>query len=324
MGKKNWDIEKIHRGKSVKEALLKYETSDDTKEAIKEVIKNPVPDNINTVKGLILKDSIISAENRNEVLLILAGITEKNLNFHNCPEDYESRKSEAIYAAKSTQYHSMIMAQRLTAIRDDKQYQDEKDVNGNIKYYDFVDFIKGEIPMGKTTVYNLIDVWNFYGDRVQSIGLGNELQYSKLLPSIPFLKTDSELIDDTIIKNKFWDWMMTLSQQEIKQMAAELKIELGLIEKIETQIPVDVNYKYESRGNLIKIGNDSIELSPKFDSAKARYYKNIIKIVSNNKENGKETYIATIKKGDEKAFKLLERKIQEAKEKGLKLNIGLK
>jgi len=301
--------------------------SDETKNAITGFTKTPTIQKALTISNIIGNDNIITSTNKKELLLILANIIKTNINFQNCPDDYEDLKKESKYLSGLSQYSLMLMAQRLKKIRDEKKYLDDKDVYGNSIYLDFKDFIENEIKIGRTTVYNLIDVFDYYGSRVQALEHEENIQYAKLVLSIPILKYLSDESDIFKTLNYFWDAMLKgyFSFRELVKKANELKIKYGIIESKNDNRLVDVNYKYESKGDKINIGNKNLfTINPDFDSEKAKYFKNVIKTVSNNKENGKETYLAPINKGDEKAFKLLENKIKEAREKGLKLNIVLK
>jgi len=329
MSKKNFSKNNEERHESLTELNVSFEMAKETRDVIKNVNEEPNIKNIEIAKEVILEDNIISAENKNELLLKLADIIFENISIYNIPDSYEQLKYESKYLSGLSQYSLFAMAPRLKKIKNGYKYLEEKDDKGNSIYTDFKDFVENELNMSRQTAYKLIDIYDYYGSRVAPGRHANILiQYTKLYPTLPLLKAENNIVnkkEKDEIKEYFWTSMLNnISRSELEKEANELKLKYGIIEKKEIQNPVDVNYNYKLKGNQIKIGNDTIELSPNFDSEKARYFKNIIKIVSNNKENGKETYLATIKKGDEKAFKLLENKIKEAREKGLKLNIVLK
>ncbi len=305
--------------------------SDETKNAITGFTKTPTIQKALTISNIIGNDNIITSTNKKELLLILADIIKVNINFENCPNDYEELKIEVKYLSGLTQYSFMLMAQRLMKIRDKKLYLEERDESGNIKYKDFTVFVENEMQMSRGTIYKMIDIYDYYGSRVSPGRHADELlQYTKLVPSLPLLKADVSIIDyndKEKITELFWGSMLNnISKHDLELKANELKLKYGIIEFKKEEAALNINFKYESKGNKIKIGNKKLcEFSNDLNADIINLYKYGIKIISNNKEHGKETYFATVdNKDDEKVFKLFEKKLKEAREKGLKINIVVK
>ena len=260
----------------------------------------------------------------------LVDIIKTNINFNNCPDNYYELKNEAKYLAGISQYAFMLMAQRLIKIRDKKLYEKESDEKGDQKYFDFKDFIENELDISRRTAYNYIDVFTFFGDRVQALAHEKKLQFSKLIPCVSLI--NSKNIDEKITNfliEYFWNEILkgNLSFRDIQKKVAEFKLQYGIIEKKEDQL-LDINYKYESKGNKIILGNKKFcEFNPEFDIETVKYFKDGIKQLSYNKANGKATKFVAIDEDDkeqEKTVKDFKRKLLEAKEKGLQLKIVVK
>ncbi|MGD0021707.1 MAG: hypothetical protein ABSC54_05330 [Smithellaceae bacterium] len=81
-------------------------------------------------------------------------------------------------------------------IRDGELYKEDG-------YKDFKSFIAGELKVGKTSVYNAIDLVDYFG--VQSTGLAPY----KLLPALPLLKADDEIISKADKKEVYFDNFIT-------------------------------------------------------------------------------------------------------------------
>jgi hypothetical protein len=135
------------------------------------------------------------------------------LNFDNCPEDYESLKFEAKYLAGLSGYSFAVMAQRLTRIRDGRLYEADG-------YPDFRGFVAAEIELSRSTVYNYIDVYEYFGDLLAEGAA--DVEHSKLLPAVQLLRDADERRKDALRK-RFWKAARTKTYREIQAEIAALK-----------------------------------------------------------------------------------------------------
>ena len=141
-------------------------------------------------------------------------------NFDNCPDDYESLKTEAKFLAGITQYSFFLMAQRLLKIRDRALYREDG-------YPDFKSFVERELNISRSTVYNYIDIVNFFG--VQPVGHDDKVEYTKLLPAVSILRADKEGLPKEAIKKQFLEDVKFKSKREIIEEANEIKVKYGLV-----------------------------------------------------------------------------------------------
>ena len=217
---KKFDIEKMQRGKSLSEIALKIERmEDETKAVLFSADKNPTKENIITAVSVLEKDTAIDDVSRNRLIDKLKYDYSALFSFNNCPEDYESLKNEAKFLAGMTQVSFILMAQRLMKIRDGELYK----VDG---YNDFKSFIDSELKIAKRTVYDYIDIISCFGVRLTA--LGDNIEYSKLSPLIPLLKSDNPDIPKEELKTLFLKEIKEKSQRELREEAKELKIKYGL------------------------------------------------------------------------------------------------
>ena len=197
-------------------------TNENTKKVIKEAIDHPTKEHIIDAIEVIREDDIISDTERKELIKSFQDQFTSIFNFNNCPDDYESLKKEAKFLSKMTQYSFLLMAQRLLKIRDNQLYTGDG-------YDDFKSFIENELPIAKTTVYCYIDVYTLFG--VQTSELDVKIDYSKLFPVLPILKSERDDIPKDQLKSKFIREAQQKSAREIKDEAKELKIKYGLFKK---------------------------------------------------------------------------------------------
>ncbi len=190
--------------------------SNETKDAIMGINK---PDDVTVAIKKVESDAILTVVEKTDIINRLKEEYISLFNFNNCPEDYESLKAEAKFLAGITQYSFLLMAQRLVKIRDEKLY--EKD-----NYDDFKSFIEGEIKIKRTMAYNYIDIVSFFG--VQALEHEENLEYSKLIPIIPLLKTERDDIPREEIKKAFIEKARSESFRDITEDARELKVKYGL------------------------------------------------------------------------------------------------
>ena len=168
----------------------------------------------------------ISSDEKNRIIDDIKYTYHKLFNFNNCPEDYETLKKEAKFLLGITQHSFLLMAQRLLKIRDEKLYKADK-------YNTFREFIKNELPVEKSTVYNYLNLIIFFG--VKPFDTNPELNPSKLIPVLPLLKESNDQItvkDKQNLKNRFIKEASKKSAREIKVKADEFKVKYGLKHKM--------------------------------------------------------------------------------------------
>jgi len=119
------------------------------------------------------------------------------------------------------------MAQRLMKIRDEKLYE-----QGG--YTDFRNFIDSELTIQRSTVYNYIDLINYFG--VQTFGHDQNLEPSKLIPALPLLKSENSEIPKEEIKERFIADSKLHSAREMKKEADELKVKYSLTKEKELNL----------------------------------------------------------------------------------------
>lgn len=196
-----------------------------TKSAIEKVDIEPSKENVELAIMNIEKDDIISENDRQYLLNELRGKFVNLFNFDNCPvNDYELLKVEAKFLCGISHFSFLLMAQRLLIIRDKQLYI-------NDGYTDFKSFIIKEMKIAKGTAYNYIDLITLFG--VQTFGLDDKINPSKLIPVIPLLKSNDSKIPKEFIKDKFINESKDKSAREIQAEAKLLKIKYGLLQEDE-------------------------------------------------------------------------------------------
>lgn len=182
--------------------------------------KDPSPVNINNAVVAVENDKYLALEEKDRIVQEIKNSFITRFNFENCPADYQSLKSEAIFLAKINQSSFLLMAQRLLKIRDEELYIEE--------YSDFREFIANEIELARSTVYNYIDLIKYFG--VQTFG-HETVKPSKLIPALPLMKAD--IPDKDYIKSRFIEVAKdeNISARHIKTEADEYKVKYGIVKE---------------------------------------------------------------------------------------------
>jgi hypothetical protein len=136
----------------------------------------------------------------------------ETLNLDNCPDDYTQLKLEAKYLAGLSDYAFVVMAQRLSAIRDQRLYTQDD-------YDNFRSFIEGELNLSRTTVYRHLDIFEFFGEHLIKEGKKSGAVYTKLALAVPLLRKVKNDEDRAKLLKKFWSISKT---KTIKQMQSEV------------------------------------------------------------------------------------------------------
>jgi len=230
MAKKTFDSSIKNRHKDIKDTIETFDMEQETKDLLKNINEVSTKEDIIKVKNRIISDKVMSDGIKNEVVIKILGEFQEMFNFDNCPDDYNSLKEEAKFLSGMTQYSFLLMGQRLLKIKEKELYKEDG-------YPDFKSFIEGELTIAKTTVYCYMDIYNFFG--VQTSELEEKIDYSKLFPVIPLLKSKNENIPKDEIKKEFIKKMKIESAREIKEEARELKVKYGLVREKEEVRLVD-------------------------------------------------------------------------------------
>lgn len=229
MGKKNFDFDLLSGGKSVSEKVKEIKMHDDTKNAIIKTGKKPSKENIINAVEIIKNDKIINEKERAIIIEEFQLKFIRDFNFDNCPENYIDLKKEAKFLAGISQYSFLLMAQRLKKIRDEKLYE----IDG---YNHFKQFIENEMPIAKRTSYDYINIIEYFGVRLVALG---DVQYSKLLPIVPLLRSDNENIPKDKLKEKYLKDINIKTKREIILEANELKVKYGIMIKKQKNIKLE-------------------------------------------------------------------------------------
>ncbi len=139
--------------------------------------------------------------------------------FEDIPEDYQTLKTEAAYLGKLSGHAFLLMAQRLQKIKDLSLYKEDG-------YRSFKAFVDAEIHMDHSTVYSYMDILEAFGH--ESLLAVPELEYTKLRPAIPLLKSRGAGVPKAKIRKQFIAKARTSTRKEIAQTAAKLKAQYGL------------------------------------------------------------------------------------------------
>lgn len=245
MAKKKIDIGNRTRGKNLSSMAENIDASDETKEVIEKVSSSPTKENIIEAEKIIESDVNISTEDKTELIEILKRDFTEVFNFKNCPNEYEKLKNEAKFLSRIAKYSFLIMAQRLKKIRDCELYRQDG-------YVHFQDFIEAEIKLSKSTVYYYIDIIT----QVPPGRLENrDIEYTKLKPILPLLKSNSEDIPKEEIQEKFLNDIQHKSRKEIEADAKELKIKYGLL-KDDSETDEEYEIKVSKNKITININTD--------------------------------------------------------------------
>jgi hypothetical protein len=140
------------------------------------------------------------------------------LNLDNCPDDYTQLKLEAKYLAGLSDYAFVVMAQRLSVIRDQRLYTQDG-------YDNFRSFIDGELNLSHTTVYRHLDIFTFFGEQLIKEGEKGGTTYTKLALAVPLLRKEKNDKNRAKLLTKFWHDSKTKS---IRQMRSEVSTERSL------------------------------------------------------------------------------------------------
>jgi len=170
------------------------------------------------------KDSLLPQADRENLISTLKSSFFHLFNLDYCPEDYESLKAETKFLLGINQSSFILMAQRLKKIRDGKLYEQDG-------YNDFKSFIEKELPIAKTTVYCYIDVLTYFG--VQSTELEKNLDYTKLFPLLPLLKSEEITIPKEEIRQEYLQKIQVEPLRQIKEEAKVLKEKYGLSKPVQ-------------------------------------------------------------------------------------------
>ena len=138
--------------------------------------------------------------------------------------DYASLKAEAKYLAGLSQAAFLQMARRLLIIRDRKLYREDG-------YSSFREFVDEELPISRSTVYNVMDIAVYFGVHVvQSSGQGSgtPFEYSKLIPALPLLKCSQPSVPRKAIADDFLRRAPLCSVRELVRLSQELKAKYGV------------------------------------------------------------------------------------------------
>jgi hypothetical protein len=138
--------------------------------------------------------------------------------------DYASLKAEAKYLAGLSQAAFLQMARRLIVIRDRKLYREDG-------YGSFREFVDEELPISRSTVYNVMDIALYFGVQVvQSSGRDNgaPFEYSKLIPALPLLKCSQPSVPRKAIADDFLRRAPLCSVRELVRLSQELKAKYGV------------------------------------------------------------------------------------------------
>lgn len=149
---------------------------------------------------------------------------QQDITLENCPDDYETLKEQAKKLVVSSAMSFMLLGQRLAKIRDEELYKEDG-------YSNFKQFIDAELSIGKSHVYNAIDLVTYFG--VQSIGT-QQLNPSTLIQALPLLKANDEVLskaDKKEVKSTILKEAKTKSEREMKNVVKDLKVKFGLIEE---------------------------------------------------------------------------------------------
>lgn len=150
--------------------------------------------------------------------------TVADMTTENCPASYEELKAQVKTLALTSANSFLLLGQRLTAIRDQELYKEDG-------YKNFKQFIDGELNIGKSQVYNAIDLVTYFG--VQAIK-SNPVSPSLLIPALPLLKADEEKLtkdDKKEVRTTVLKEAKTKSEREMKEVIHGLKEKFGLIEE---------------------------------------------------------------------------------------------
>lgn len=139
-------------------------------------------------------------------------------NFENCPEDYFELKKEARFLSGMTQYSFLLMAQRLKKIKDGQLYKKDG-------YSDFKAFVEKEMPISRQTAYKYIDIITYFDVALER---QRELDYTKLVPVLPLLKSTNQDIPKEELKTKFINEISLKTKKELEEEAKKLKIKYGI------------------------------------------------------------------------------------------------
>lgn len=222
MAKKTFNINK--RSRPMSEVIQEYEGSKETIDAINIFEKDPTIESHDKVIQAIENDSNLTSS-KDELMGEIQKLFIKSFSTSNIPSSYSQLKTEAKFLADLNQVSGLYMAQRLTIIRDQELYKKDG-------YKDFRTFIDSELTLSRSSVYNYIDIVEYF---VESKRLDTEMEMlgtnrSKLIPFIPLLKSEKLTeVEKENIKDSLISKLEDHSFRELTQEAKELKIKYNLL-----------------------------------------------------------------------------------------------
>jgi hypothetical protein len=201
----------------------KGEMNETTYDSIKNLNNESNKEQVLEATEIIKKDTKIPEVKRDELIEKIQQDYIKLFNFNNCPEDYSSLKKEVKFFSGMLKYNFFLLAHRLIKIKDEQLYK-------NDGYNNFKEFIENELNVTKATVYKYMDIISSFGVSLARLGLDNDsVEYTKLIPIIPLLKSKNDDIPKEEIKDKFLKNIKEKSRKELREEAIQLKIQYGII-----------------------------------------------------------------------------------------------
>jgi hypothetical protein len=201
----------------LQDSVENFNMAIETRKALKNLIDNPSKDKLEDSLGMVEKDTYLTVSDKEVIIEKMKHDFIGLFSFDNCPDDYEDLKREAKFLAGITQYSFVLMAQRLKKIRDGRLFTKDG-------YHDFKTFIEKEMPVNRSSSYNYINLIECFG--VQALG-HDDIDYSKLIPVIPLLKSNQLSIPKDEIKYQFLNKAKSESFREIVNDVKVLKKEYG-------------------------------------------------------------------------------------------------
>lgn len=215
MAKKNFNSLLNNKKGELQAKNNRHQMQFNTESALEEASKNPSKENISKAMQAVSKDSILLPKQKEE---FFKNFEERYIRqFEFCPKDYENLKLEAKFLARMSSKSFMFMAERLQIIRDKAYYLEDG-------YKTFSEFIKEELDINKSTVYNYLKIIDIFGVQV----LGKLSKPSNVIPFLPILDS----LDDEKKKNLIKEEVINISNyssfKEAELKAKELKMDFGI------------------------------------------------------------------------------------------------
>ncbi len=216
---------------------------DRAEELLESLGLNPPRERVRDLFSRIKEDDSLDRREKNTLIRHLTESYIAIIGEKVCASDYRTLKSEAKLLAEMTRRSFIHMAFRLLKIRDEELYREDG-------YPDFKSFLDGEICLSRSTVYNYIDIVTYFG--VQPVGQESDVEYSKLLPLLPLLKSDNPAIPKEELKAVFVAEARVKGREELKRLANRYKARYGLtkpkcssvvkfLSKVRKQLPSELD-----------------------------------------------------------------------------------